>query len=127
MSKVDLTDAALTWKQPSLEAIVGYLFVFFFMNYASKTEWITLPDFQFSLKRTLYKSDEIKCNNDCNKKINSSENDTFLLRLGDHNFCRNPHGAEETVWCYTTSASTRWELCQVPACPMLDHPGNYFT
>ncbi|XP_033126062.1 uncharacterized protein LOC117124046 [Anneissia japonica] len=32
--------------------------------------------------------------------------------LGDHNFCRNPDN-EETVWCYTTNPSVRWELCDV--------------
>jgi len=26
------------------------------------------------------------------------------------NYCRNPDGAD-TIWCYTTTASTRWERC----------------
>jgi uncharacterized protein YegL len=30
--------------------------------------------------------------------------------LGDHNFCRNPDGGD-TIWCYTTDPSTRWEYC----------------
>jgi kringle domain-containing protein/hormone receptor domain-containing protein len=32
--------------------------------------------------------------------------------LGDHNYCRNPDG-EPGAWCYTTSPSKRWDLCDV--------------
>ncbi|XP_070541654.1 apolipoprotein(a)-like [Ptychodera flava] len=32
--------------------------------------------------------------------------------LGQHNYCRNPDGTS-TVWCYTTDASVRWELCDI--------------
>ena len=32
------------------------------------------------------------------------------------NYCRNPDG-EEGAWCYTEDPDTRWELCNVPACP----------
>ena len=35
--------------------------------------------------------------------------------MGDHNSCRNPDG-EPGVWCYTTNANKRWELCDVPIC-----------
>jgi len=28
----------------------------------------------------------------------------------DSNFCRNPD-SEDTIWCYTTSSSKRWEYC----------------
>jgi hypothetical protein len=31
------------------------------------------------------------------------------------NYCRNPDG-EPGPWCYTTDPSTRWQLCDVPAC-----------
>ena len=36
--------------------------------------------------------------------------------LGEHNFCRNPDGWPEGVWCYTTDKKKRWELCDVPKC-----------
>ena len=32
------------------------------------------------------------------------------------NYCRNPHGNEETIWCYTTDSSKRWELCELKSC-----------
>lgn len=34
--------------------------------------------------------------------------------LGDHNFCRNPNGVQASAWCFTTSAETRWALCNLP-------------
>ena len=37
----------------------------------------------------------------------------------ERNFCRNPDN-EPAPWCYTTSSSKRFELCNVPQCP----PGN---
>ncbi|XP_078671127.1 uncharacterized protein LOC144911180 isoform X2 [Branchiostoma floridae x Branchiostoma belcheri] len=33
----------------------------------------------------------------------------------EENYCRNPDG-ESGVWCYTTNALQRWELCDVPVC-----------
>ena len=36
--------------------------------------------------------------------------------IGDHNFCRNPDGWPDGVWCYTTDEQKRWELCDVPKC-----------
>ncbi|XP_078693756.1 plasminogen-like [Branchiostoma floridae x Branchiostoma belcheri] len=33
----------------------------------------------------------------------------------EQNYCRNPD-SEPGVWCYTTDLSSRFELCDVPAC-----------
>jgi len=32
------------------------------------------------------------------------------------NFCRNPDGYKDGLWCYTTEEDTRWELCDVEIC-----------
>ena len=44
---------------------------------------------------------------------------------GDHNFCRNPNGAEAMPWCFTLSEETRWAYCDVPpsrpSCPSRLH------
>jgi hypothetical protein len=32
---------------------------------------------------------------------------------GGHNYCRNPDMGANTVWCYTTDAGKRWEVCDV--------------
>ncbi len=31
--------------------------------------------------------------------------------IGDHNYCRNPGGGDDTIWCYTTDSDKRWEYC----------------
>ena len=35
------------------------------------------------------------------------------MKVGNHNFCRNPDDGDR-VWCYTTDSDTRWEYCDVP-------------
>ncbi|XP_042073908.1 plasminogen-like, partial [Haplochromis burtoni] len=34
----------------------------------------------------------------------------------ESNFCRNPDGDSNGLWCYTTDPNTRWEYCNVPSC-----------
>ena len=36
--------------------------------------------------------------------------------VGEHNYCRNPGGRREGVYCLTMDPSTRWQLCPVPLC-----------
>ena len=36
--------------------------------------------------------------------------------VGEHNYCRNPNGDLEGVWCYITDPDKQWEHCSVPIC-----------
>ena len=36
--------------------------------------------------------------------------------VGDHNYCRNPGGRKEGVYCFTMDPNTRWQYCPVPLC-----------
>ena len=47
--------------------------------------------------------------------------------LGDHNYCRNPDGADAGAWCYTTSSGVRWEVCNVPKCIAATGKGTHKT
>jgi hypothetical protein len=48
--------------------------------------------------------------------------------ISGHNHCRNPDGSD-TIWCYTTDAAHRWELCDPidvvgSWTPTLEHNGS---
>ena len=36
--------------------------------------------------------------------------------VGEHNYCRNPGGKREGVYCLTMDPNTRWQYCPVPSC-----------
>ena len=36
--------------------------------------------------------------------------------VGHHNYCRNPGGKREGVYCLTMDPNTRWQYCPVPLC-----------
>ena len=36
--------------------------------------------------------------------------------VGEHNYCRNPGGKREGVYCLTMDPNTRWQYCPVPLC-----------
>ena len=38
------------------------------------------------------------------------------MDVGDHNYCRNPGGTKEGVYCFTMDPNTRWQYCPVPLC-----------
>lgn len=42
-------------------------------------------------------------------KNNTSWNDQY--GIGNHNYCRNPDGEPQGIWCYTNEKSKRWEYC----------------
>ena len=42
------------------------------------------------------------------------------------NYCRNPHGNTETIWCYTTDPSTRLELCKPKSCKYVNIRRNVY-
>jgi len=37
-------------------------------------------------------------------------------RKAAKNYCRNPGGESQGVWCYTMDPNHRYELCDVPSC-----------
>uniref|UniRef100_A0A8C6JNV3 Uncharacterized protein n=1 Tax=Melopsittacus undulatus TaxID=13146 RepID=A0A8C6JNV3_MELUD len=34
----------------------------------------------------------------------------------DKNYCRNPDGDVNGVWCFTTDPEKKWEYCEIPRC-----------
>ncbi|XP_071955733.1 zinc metalloproteinase nas-4-like isoform X2 [Antedon mediterranea] len=36
--------------------------------------------------------------------------------FGDHNYCRNPGGRRERLWCYTTLKDKTWDYCDIKIC-----------
>ena len=36
--------------------------------------------------------------------------------VGEHNYCRNPGGRREGVYCLTMDPNTRWQYCPLPLC-----------
>jgi len=55
----------------------------------------------------------------CQKWTSQTPHSQNLMRVGDHNFCRNPDG-EPSIWCYTTDPAKRWEYCDPAAASRLD-------
>ena len=38
------------------------------------------------------------------------------VNLGEHNYCRNPEGNDNGVWCFTTDPDKPRESCSLPRC-----------
>ena len=53
----------------------------------------------------------------CQKWSDTEPHDHSFTHVGDHNFCRNPVGDPDGVWCYTTDPGFRQQYCPVPFCP----------
>ncbi|KAM6355363.1 plasminogen-like [Podargus strigoides] len=39
----------------------------------------------------------------------------------DKNYCRNPDGDVNGVWCFTTDPEKKWEYCEIPHCSSSEH------
>ena len=56
----------------------------------------------------------------CQKWSERRPHNHSFTDMGEHNFCRNPHGEDETqVWCFTTDPEQERGNCSVPFCPPL--------
>uniref|UniRef100_A0A8B9MUB3 Plasminogen n=1 Tax=Accipiter nisus TaxID=211598 RepID=A0A8B9MUB3_9AVES len=42
----------------------------------------------------------------------------------DKNYCRNPDGDVNGVWCFTTDPEKKWEYCEIPRC--CNYPSRLF-
>ncbi|XP_056385801.1 hyaluronan-binding protein 2 isoform X2 [Hyla sarda] len=56
------------------------------------------------------------------ESVNAFIPDLWQSGVGEHNFCRNPDGAEKP-WCYflDKDGQLRWDVCNVSACPAAPH------
>ncbi|XP_053306863.1 hyaluronan-binding protein 2 [Spea bombifrons] len=52
--------------------------------------------------------------------VNAFVSGIYLYGIGEHNFCRNPDGAEKP-WCYFENAGgeVSWDSCDVPVCAQI--------
>ena len=55
----------------------------------------------------------------CQRWSDTQPHDHQFTHVGDHNFCRNPVGSYDEVWCYTTDPDMEKQYCSVPFCPSL--------
>ncbi|XP_010177406.1 PREDICTED: plasminogen-like [Mesitornis unicolor] len=44
----------------------------------------------------------------------------------DKNYCRNPDGDVNGVWCFTTDPEKKWEYCEIPRCSSSEHDCGKF-
>ena len=55
----------------------------------------------------------------CQKWSDTQPHDHPFTHVGDHNFCRNPDGDSNGVWCITTDSEVMFQYCSLPFCPPL--------
>ena len=56
----------------------------------------------------------------CQRWSDNQPHEHPFTNIGDHNYCRNPVGSQNTqVWCLTTDPTIEAEYCSVPFCPPL--------
>ena len=55
----------------------------------------------------------------CQRWSDTEPHDHSFTHVGDHNFCRNPDGDANGVWCLTTDPKYMAQYCSVPFCPPL--------
>ena len=55
----------------------------------------------------------------CQRWSDTQPHDHPLTHIGDHNYCRNPDGDSNGLWCFTTDPNIEFQHCSVPFCPPL--------
>ncbi|XP_069837862.1 hyaluronan-binding protein 2 [Dendropsophus ebraccatus] len=60
--------------------------------------------------------------------VNAFIPDIWQSGIGEHNFCRNPDGAEKP-WCYfqDKDGELRWDMCSVTVCPAVSRQNGTST